>query len=101
MMIIYSVCIGVLGILLFIIYMSKYKGLPIDVWKPPVAWFRAIIYFCLCNFIMAASGTLEQVLSQQVNEYYRLFDFSKYEKKAKKIMEIRENKADEKIVEIY
>lgn len=40
---------------------------------------------------------VEQVVSEQVNEYYRLFDFSKYETKAKKIMEIRENKADEKI----
>ena len=61
-MIIYSICVGVFGIVLFIIYRSKYKGLPIDVWKPSVAWFRAIIYFCLCNFIIIASGTLEQLL---------------------------------------
>lgn len=63
-MIIYTALVGVLGIALFIVYRIKYKGLPIDVWKPGVAWLRAIIYFSLCNFVISASGTLEQILRQ-------------------------------------
>ena len=63
-MIIYTIIVGVFGIVMFIIYRIKYKGLSIDVWKPEVAWLRSIIYYSLCNFIMSASGTLEQILFQ-------------------------------------
>jgi hypothetical protein len=65
-MIIYSACAVVSGIVLFIVYKKKFKGLTIDVWKPGAAWLRAIIYFCLCNFIMSATGTLDYVLRQPI-----------------------------------
>ncbi|MFX0105098.1 MAG: hypothetical protein ACFE75_06380 [Candidatus Hodarchaeota archaeon] len=53
-----------IGITVIVIYISKYKGLPIDVWKPSVAWTRALIYFSFCNIVIAISGTLEQMISQ-------------------------------------
>jgi hypothetical protein len=63
-MIIFSAFVGIFGVAMFIIYRRKYKELPIDVWKPGIAWLRAIIYFSLCNFIIAISGTLEQILTR-------------------------------------
>ena len=45
------------------VYWTKYKGTPIDVWKPKIAWIRALIYFAFCNLIIAASGTLEHLIS--------------------------------------
>lgn len=49
---------------MLLLYLSKYKGLSINNWKPGAAWIRALIYFSFCNIFTAASGTLEQVFSQ-------------------------------------
>lgn len=47
-----------------VVYITKYKGLPINIWKPSVAWTRALIYFSFCNVFIAISGTLEQIIKQ-------------------------------------
>jgi hypothetical protein len=60
----YISIITTFGVAMIIVYIKKYKGLPINVWKPDVAWIRAIIYFSLCNIIITASGTLEQIIHQ-------------------------------------
>ena len=60
----YMSFIIIFGVAIFMIYLKKYKGLPIDVWKPGAAYTRALIYFSLCNIIIAISGTLEQILIQ-------------------------------------
>jgi len=44
------------------LYIVKFRKLPIDVWKPSVAWIRALIYFSFCIIFIAASGTLEQLI---------------------------------------
>ena len=54
----------VIGITLGAIYWIKYRGTPIDVWKPKIAWIRAFIYFSFCNLVIAASGTLERIFSE-------------------------------------
>ncbi|MHA1350151.1 MAG: hypothetical protein ACTSPZ_04850, partial [Promethearchaeota archaeon] len=54
----------IFGGIMIVIYMIKYKELPIDVWKPGAAWTRALIYFSFCNIFIAASGTLEQIFSR-------------------------------------
>lgn len=64
--VIYVVCVSVFGIALTLFYFKKYKNLPINVWKPGAAWTRASIYFSFCNIILAVSGTLEQILTQQI-----------------------------------
>ncbi|MFX1525784.1 MAG: hypothetical protein ACFFCC_19930 [Promethearchaeota archaeon] len=49
---------------MIIVYVKKYRNLPVDVWKPGAAWIRALIYFSFCNIIITVSGTLEQILIQ-------------------------------------
>ena len=63
---IYVICVAVFGSFMVGIYIKKYKGLPIDVWKPGAAWNRAMIYFSFCNIFTAASGTLEQIFSRPI-----------------------------------
>ena len=60
----YIICVVIFGIVMILVYISKYKGLPIDIWKPGAAWTRALIYFSFCNIVIAFSGTLEQLLKQ-------------------------------------
>ena len=75
----YIISIVVVTVFLIKFYNKKYKGLPIDVWKPNVAWIRALIYFSFCNIIIAVSGTLEQILFQpiftidQITNFYWIF----------------------------
>jgi len=61
---IYLVCIAIFGIVMITVYIKKYKNLPVEIWKPGAAWTRALIYFSFCNIFIAASGTLEQIMSQ-------------------------------------
>ena len=76
---IYIICIAIFGGIMIGIYIKKYKGLPIDVWKPGAAWNRAMVYFSLCNIITAASGTLEQIFirpiftSEQISDAFWIF----------------------------
>ncbi|MFX1326930.1 MAG: hypothetical protein ACFE91_02140 [Promethearchaeota archaeon] len=60
----YIICVSIFALVMILVYISKYRGLPINFWKPSVAWTRAFIYFSLCNVISAISGTLEQILKQ-------------------------------------
>ena len=75
----YITFVSIIGTTMTIIYINKYKGLPINVWKPEVAWTRAIVYFSFCNLTFAISGTLEQVFNQpfftitQITNPYWLF----------------------------
>ena len=64
LILIFITCFVIFSGIMIGIYMIKYKGLPIDVWKPGVAWTRALIYFFFCNIFIAASGTLEQIFSR-------------------------------------
>lgn len=60
---IYIICIAIFGIIILLLYFSKYKGLSTEVWKPGAAWMRAFLYFSFCNIFIAVSGTLEQIFS--------------------------------------
>lgn len=62
----YIICSSIIGIVLLFIYFKKYKGLSVKDWKPGAAWIRSFIYFSICNIIIAATGTLEQVLTQPI-----------------------------------
>jgi len=64
--IIYLIFIIIFGVIMIGIYISKYKSLPIDVWKPGAAWTRALIYFSFCNIIITISGTLEQIITNPI-----------------------------------
>ena len=62
--IIYTLISAIIGIVLVILYSIKYRGTPVNVWKPQIAWIRAFIYFALCNFIFGISGTLNILMTQ-------------------------------------
>lgn len=61
---IYLACVIAFGIIMIIIYIRKYRKLPVDVWKPGAAWTRALIYFSFCNIVIVTSGTMEQLMIQ-------------------------------------
>lgn len=63
---IYIIFFAILGGLLVGIYVSKFRRLPINIWKPGAAWTRAFIYFSFCNVFIAASGTLEQIIIRPI-----------------------------------
>ena len=56
----------IFGVIMIGIYISKYKRLPIDTWKPGAAWTRALIYFSFCNIFINISGTLEQIITKPI-----------------------------------
>ncbi len=56
----------IFGLTMIGIYITKYKSLPIDIWKPGAAWTRALIYFSFCNIIITISGTLEQIITKPI-----------------------------------
>ncbi|MFX0178250.1 MAG: hypothetical protein ACFE85_18680 [Candidatus Hodarchaeota archaeon] len=62
----YFIFITIFVIIMIFIYITKYKGLSINLWKPGAAWTRAFIYFSFCNMIITISGTLEQVFTQSL-----------------------------------
>lgn len=62
----YITLIAIFGFVMVVIYITKYKGLPISVWKPGAAWTRALIYFSFCNIIIATSGTLQHLITQPI-----------------------------------
>lgn len=59
---IFITCVAIFGGTMIGVYIIKYRKLPIDAWKPGAAWTRAFIYFSFCNIVIAASGTLEQII---------------------------------------
>jgi hypothetical protein len=63
---IYIISFAIFGGIMMGIYISKYRKLPINVWKPEAAWTRAFIYFPFCNIFIAASGTLEQIILRPI-----------------------------------
>lgn len=62
--IIHTLVSAFFGIALVITYFIKYRGTPINVWNPKIAWVRAFIYFSLCNVIFSISGTLDRLITQ-------------------------------------
>ena len=63
---IFIVVISIFFIIMVGVYVTKYRELPIDVYKPGAAWNLALIYFAFCNIISALSGTLETLLKQPI-----------------------------------
>lgn len=57
-----SICfISVVGV-----YIKKYRGLSLDVYKPGAAWTLALIYFTFCNIVSILTGTFETLLKQPI-----------------------------------
>ncbi len=54
--------ITALLIILLIIYLKNYRGLPQNDFNPVVLWIRAGIYFCSCLIISWFTGTMTKIL---------------------------------------
>lgn len=63
---IYILAVTIFFITMIGVYLTKYRGLPIDVYKPGSAWTRALIYFAFCNIVSATTGSLETLLNQPI-----------------------------------
>jgi hypothetical protein len=71
---IYIFVVSIFFFLMIGYYIFKYRGLPIDVYKPGAAWSLALIYFAFCNIVSASSGTLETLLKQPIVTSNQLTD---------------------------
>jgi hypothetical protein len=71
---IYIAVVTIFFITMIGVYITKYRGLPIDVYKPGAAWTRALIYFAFCNIVSAATSTLETLLNQPIATSGQLTD---------------------------
>jgi len=71
---IYFIVLVILFISLIGIYITKYRGLPIDVYKPKSAWTLALIYFTFCNIVSVVTGTFETLLKQPIATTEQLAD---------------------------
>ncbi len=70
----YITAVTIFFITMIGVYITKYRGLPIDVYKPGAAWVRALIYFAFCNIVSAATGSLETLLKQPIATSGQLAD---------------------------
>ncbi|MHA2226420.1 MAG: hypothetical protein ACXAC8_14520 [Candidatus Hodarchaeales archaeon] len=71
---IYIAAVTIFIITMIGVYLNKYRGLPIEVYRPGAAWTRALIYFAFCNIVSAATGSLETLLNQQIATSDQLAD---------------------------
>ena len=71
---IYFAAVTIFFITMIGIYIAKYRGLPIDVYKPVVAWIRALIYFAFCNIVSIVTGSLETLVTQPIATNEQLTD---------------------------
>ncbi len=59
---------------MLVLYLVKYRTLPITTWKPGAAWTRAMIYFSICNLISIWTGNTERMVSQPIATLDQLSD---------------------------
>ena len=63
---IYFVTISLFFVTLLGIYFIKYRAVPIDTYKPEVAWVLALTYFAFCNIFSVITGTFETMIRQPI-----------------------------------
>ena len=71
---IYTIGVILFGIIMVVLYLLKYRTLPITTWKPGAAWTRAMIYFAICNLISIWTGTTEKLATQPIATSDQLSD---------------------------
>jgi len=70
----YPLGVIIFGSLMLVLYLVKYRTLPITTWKPGAAWTRAMIYFSICNLISIWTGTTKTMVTQPIATLYQLSD---------------------------
>jgi hypothetical protein len=54
------------GVVIAIIYNTKYRNHPWDIYYPKLAWMRAGMYFCACYTLSYLTGGMELILTSPV-----------------------------------
>ena len=54
------------GVSLAVVYNTKYRNHPWDIYYPKLAWMRAGMYFCACYVLSYLSGGMELILTRPV-----------------------------------
>lgn len=58
--------VALTGLTLAVIYNTRYRGHPWDIYYPKMAWMRGGMYFCACYTLSYLSGAMELILSSPV-----------------------------------
>jgi hypothetical protein len=58
--------IVIIGLTLAVIYNTKYRNHPWDIYYPKLAWMRAGMYFCVCYTLSYLTGAMELILTSPV-----------------------------------
>ena len=58
--------VALTGILLAIVYNTKYRNHPWDIYYPKLAWMRAGMYFCACYTLSYLTGGMELMLTSPI-----------------------------------
>ncbi len=53
----------ILLIIVLIVYLKNYRGLPQTDFNPKVIWLRALIVFCVCFILSWVTGTMDKILA--------------------------------------
>jgi hypothetical protein len=54
------------GVTLAVIYNTKYRNHPWDIYYPKLAWMRAGMYFCVCYTLSYFTGAMELILTSPI-----------------------------------
>jgi steroid 5-alpha reductase family enzyme len=54
------------GITLAIVYNTKYRNHPWDIYYPKLAWMRGGMYFCACYTLSYFTGAMELILTSPI-----------------------------------
>lgn len=58
--------IGITMLVLFVIYVARFRQHPPDIFVPKAAWLRAGIYFCACYLVSIFSGVFDSLFSDPI-----------------------------------
>jgi hypothetical protein len=66
MLTLFITAVMITGVILAVIYNTKYRNHPWDIYYPRLAWMRAGMYFCACYTLSYFTGGMELILNSPV-----------------------------------
>jgi len=63
---IFAGLVALIGITITVIYNTRYKNHPWDIYYPKLAWMRGGMYFCFCYTLSYLTGAMELILTSPI-----------------------------------